>query len=215
MLVEIWSDVMCPFCYIGKRRFEEALAKFPHKEEVEVQWKSFQLQPDAQYVPGKDLVTAIAEKKGISREQMENANNQIAKMGSDAGIMFNFADAKIANTFDAHRLVKLAGQYGKANEAEELLFSAFFTEGKVVSDPDVLKGVAGSLEMDSNEIADALQGDNFKAQVIEDIQQAAEIGISGVPFFVFDRKYAVSGAQPISAFTQTLEAAYNELVKGR
>ncbi len=213
MKVEIWSDVMCPFCYVGKHRLEQAIALMPQRDKIEVEWRSYQLQPDAKYVPGKDLVTSIAELKGVPREQMAAANKHITQMGESMGLKFDFDNAKIANTYDALRLIKLAGKHGKANEAEESLFRAFFTEGKVVSDHRTLAAIGISLGLDKEEIDEMLISDNLADEVDADLAEAREIGIQGVPFFVLDRRFAVSGAQPVEAFTNALGQAYAEWEK--
>lgn len=210
MKVEIWSDVMCPFCYIGKERFEKALDQISQKEQVEVIWKSFQLQPNINYQPGKDAATIISELKGIPPEQMLKAHTNMEAMAKDLGVTMNFKEVKLANTFDALRLVKLADKYGLANDAEDRLFKAHFAEGKVVSDHDVLIDLSAEIGLNKEEAMRMLSTNTYANEVDADVEEARQIGISGVPFFVFDRKYAVSGAQPIEAFVETIQASLNE-----
>lgn len=210
MKIEIWSDVMCPFCYIGKRHFEKALENFPGKENVEVTWKSFQLSPDAERTPGKDIHDYLAERKGQSRAWAKEMNDNVTAMAARAGLKYDFDRAIVANSFDAHRFSHLAKKYGKQNEAEEKLFAAYFTEGKDMSDAETLIEMGKSIGLDENEIRDMLNSEQYAADVEHDIEEAEQFGIRGVPFFVIDRKYAVSGAQPVEVFLQALEKAAAE-----
>jgi protein disulfide-isomerase len=213
MKIEIWSDVMCPFCYIGKQAFEKALDKLPQKDRVEVVWKSYQLQPDAVYEAGKDVITQDAQLKGMPREQLAVMARQIEVQAQQSGIGIDFANVKKANTFDAHRLIHLAGEYQLAGKAEEVLFKAYFDEGKLISDHQVLLDLAESIGLDRKEAELVLRSGAYSAEVRHDIQEAAELGVSGVPFFVFNRKYAISGAQAESAFVQSLQSSFTEWEK--
>jgi predicted DsbA family dithiol-disulfide isomerase len=186
MKVEIWSDVMCPFCYIGKRKFETAMSKFSDAAGIELEWKSFQLDPTIESGHGKDLYQYLSERKGIPYEQAVQMNAQVASMAADAGITFNPASAVVANSFDAHRLIHLAKQNGLGDEA-----------GKEIG-------------LDETSVKETLAGNAFTAEVNKDINEAQTLGIRGVPFFVFDRKYAVSGAQAPETFLEVLDKSFAE-----
>jgi len=210
MKVEIWSDVMCPFCYIGKRRFENALQELPFKDEIEVEWKSFQLNPDLQYQPGRNIHQYLAEHKGFSIEKAKELNNYVTDMAAQEGLTYDFEKAVVANSFDAHRFAHLAKQNGLGDEAEEALFNAYFTEGKNIADHDTLADLGEAIGLDKAEIHHTLAGNKFAINVQQDIAQAQQLGIRGVPFFVMDNKYGVSGAQAVPTFLQTIEKAYTE-----
>jgi predicted DsbA family dithiol-disulfide isomerase len=211
MKVEIWSDVVCPFCYIGKRKFENALKDFNHKDKVEVEWKSFQLDPESKYVPGKSIHERLASKYGRSLEWAKEMNANMTSNGKEVGLEYNFDIAKPANTFDAHRLIHLASNHGKQDEAEEALFAAYFTEGKNISDLDTLVEIGTKkLGLDETEIRQMLTGMELTDEVRKDEYEAQVLGVKGVPFFVINRKYAVSGAQPTEVFKEVLEKVWEE-----
>ncbi|MDH6253804.1 putative DsbA family dithiol-disulfide isomerase [Chryseobacterium sp. H1D6B] len=212
MKIEIWSDVMCPFCYIGKNNFEEALEKLPFKGEVEVEWKSFQLDPTLDVSETKNTLEYFKEKKGFPAEQASQMIGQVAQMGKGAGIDFNFEKALITNTFKAHKLLHLAKKHNKSSEMEEALFKAHFINGANVGDTAFLVSLADSLGIDKQEAEQALTSDQYDNEVKQDIQQAGSNGITGVPFFVLNGKYAVSGAQPVEVFENALQQTYNETV---
>ncbi len=212
MKIEIWSDVMCPFCYIGKNNFEQALEKLPFKNEVEVEWKSFQLDPTLDPLQPQNTIEYFKEKKGLPADQTSQMIGQVAQMGKGAGIDFNFEKALIINTFSAHKLLHLAKKHGKANEMEEALFIAHFIDGKNVGDLEELISLAEKSGIDQEEARQALTSDQFDNEVNQDIQEAKNNGISGVPFFILNGKYAVSGAQPIEVFADALQQAYKETV---
>lgn len=210
MKVEIWSDIMCPFCYIGKRKFEAALAQFRDKDKVELEWKSYQLSPDVITNPEKNIHQYLAEHKGISLEQATAMNTQVAAMAKQAGLDYHFDNAIPANTLKAHQFAHFAKQYGKQNEAEEILFRSYFTDGKNIDDLNTLLQLGNEIGLDTTELKTALEKGSFENEVQADIDEAYQIGVRGVPFFVFNRKYAVSGAQNTSTFLQTLETAFGE-----
>jgi predicted DsbA family dithiol-disulfide isomerase len=210
MRVEIWSDVMCPFCYIGKRRFEKALALFPYKDAVVVEWKSFQLDPSIQSEPGKTINQYLAERKGWSLEQARQINSQVTETAATLGLHYDFDKAIVANSFDAHRFAHLAAGHGLGDAAEEALFRAYFTEGRDVSDHNILAQLGLEIGLDIAEVKQALEGNDYAADVRKDISEAESLGARGVPFFVLDRKYAVSGAQPEDTFARALEQAFAE-----
>jgi protein disulfide-isomerase len=208
MTVEIWSDVMCPFCYIGKRHFEAALEQFPHKNDVDIVWKSFQLDPEMTSQPGKDVYEYLAERKGLSYDQSREMHENVVAMAKRAGLTYNFDKAVIANSFDAHRLVQFAKTRGLGDAAEEALFQAYFTDGKDVADHQTLADLAEKIGLNRQEAQTVLTSGAFADAVENDILEAQRLGLRGVPFFVMDRKYGVSGAQPAEAFLQTLNKAY-------
>ncbi|MFA6438874.1 MAG: DsbA family oxidoreductase [Bacteriovoracaceae bacterium] len=210
MKVEIWSDVMCPFCYIGKRRFEEALQEFSGKESVTVEWKSFQLNPETKTDPSKNINQYLAEHKGISVGQAQQMNDRVTEMAREVGLRYNFSKAIVANSFDAHRLSHFAKKHGKQDAVEERLFEAYFTEGKNTADLNTLVQIAVECGLDASETRTVLSGNDFTDAVKLDIYEAQQVGVRGVPFFVFNNKYAVSGAQPSRLFLQMLNKIAEE-----
>ena len=208
--VQIWSDIMCPFCYIGKRRIEEALQNFEHKENVEIEWKSYQL--DASFVasPEDNMVEHLAEKYRKESDWAQNMLDNMTENAKAAGLDFHFEKAVLANSFNAHRLLHLAKKYNLANDLEELLFKAYLTEGKNVNDLDTLSKLGIEVGLDAEAIAQVLNSDTYGAEVQQDQEEANAIGVQGVPFFVLDNKYAISGAQPATAFLETLEKVWQE-----
>jgi len=210
MKIEIWSDVMCPFCYIGKHNFEEALEKLPFKNDVEVEWKSFQLDPTLNPSETKTTLEYFKEKKGIPEAQASQMVSQVTQMGQMAGIDFNFEKALITNTFPAHRLIHLAKKHNLSSEVEEALFEAHFIDGENVGSVDLLVSIAEKLGIDKEEAQKVLGSDTLDQEVNQDIADAQNNGITGVPFFVLNGKYAVSGAQPVETFVNALQQTYNE-----
>lgn len=213
MKIEIWSDVMCPFCYIGKKNFEQALDKLPFKNEVEVEWKSFQLDPTLNLGETKTTAEYFREKKGFPEEQAKQMTAQVVQMGKASGIDFNFEKALITNTFPAHKLLHLAKKHNKASEMEEELFKAHFLNGENVGDKEVLSSLAQKLGIDREETLQTLNSDEFDNDVNHDISEGRNNGVSGVPFFILNGKYAVSGAQPTELFVEALTQTYNETVQ--
>ncbi|NUN99473.1 MAG: DsbA family oxidoreductase [Saprospiraceae bacterium] len=214
MKVEIWSDVMCPFCYIGKRRLEAALEQFPHRDQVEVVWKSFQLDPGLKTDPGKSVKQSLAEKKGWSPEQTEQSMAYVVNMAREVGLTYHFDKAVVANSFDAHRFSHLAKKYGKQDEAEERLFAAYFVEGKNTADHETLIQLGTEIGLDPGEVARVLSVNDYAEDVQTDIYESRQVGVSGVPFFVFEDKYTVSGAQRSALFLQVLEKVWEETNSG-
>ena len=204
MKVEIWSDVMCPFCYIGKRKFERALEQFPGKDRVEIEWKSFQLNPDMKTDPSKSINDYLAEHKGITVEQAKQMNDRVAGMAREVGLQYDFDNAVVANSFDAHRLSHFAKKQGRQDAIEERLFKAYFTEGMNTADHETLVQLAAEAGLNADETRIMLEGNEFADAVNNDIYEANQVGARGVPFFVFDNTYAVSGAQPSELFLQVL-----------
>lgn len=214
MKVEIWSDVMCPFCYIGKRRFEAALADFDGRDQVEIEWKSFQLNPDLKTDPSISIHDYLAQIKGWDASYARDMNNQVTAMAAEVGLQYDMDRAVVANSFDAHRFAHLAKKHGKGPEAEEALFKAYFTEGKNIADHDTLADLGASIGLDAEEIRNTLNTDTYAQDVHQDIYEAQQIGVRGVPFFVLDNKYAVSGAQSSLVFLSALEKALGEWKQG-
>ena len=213
MKVEIWSDIMCPFCYIGKRRFENALQGFPGIKDVEVVWKSFQLDPDMKTDPGKSINEYLADKKGWTIDYAKEMSALVTNMAKEVGLHFDFEKAVVANSFDAQRLIQLAKANGKANEMEERLFKAYFTEGKNIADRITLISLGTDIGLISETIKNVLDSDEYADKVEQDIYEAQQIGVRGVPYFVFNDRYAVSGAQASETFEGALTKAYGEWEK--
>jgi predicted DsbA family dithiol-disulfide isomerase len=210
MKVEIWSDVMCPFCYIGKRRFEDALSRFPQKDKIEVVWKSFQLNPDMVTDPSKNITEYLAESKGWSLEQTRQIQQNVVNMAKEVGLHYNFDKAVMANSFKAHRFIQFAKSKQKGDAAEEQLFKAYFIDGKNTDDQETLISLGVEIDLDAAEIKSVMESDAFTSEVKMDIYEAQQIGVRGVPYFVFDDKYAVSGAQPADTFLGALNQSFAE-----
>ncbi len=211
MKVEIWSDVMCPFCYIGKRKFEAALKQFDHREEVAIEWKSFQLDPSIVTDASKTIHEFLAERKGFSLEQAKQMNERVTKLAEKVGLEYRFDKAVVANSFDAHRFSHLAKQFKLQDEAEEALFKAYFTDGKNTADADTLCQIGENIGIYKEKVKTMLDSEQYIQEVNEDIEVARMIGVTGVPFFVFDRKYAISGAQESETFLELMNKVQLEL----
>ena len=210
MKVEIWSDVVCPFCYIGKRRFEKALESFEAKDKVEIEWRSFQLDPDLEYVPGQSVHEYLGKRKGTSAADGKKMNDAMTAMAKEVGLEYNFDKAIINNTFNAHRLLHYAKEKGLQSEMKERLFRAYYTEGKNIGDTDTLAQLGEEVGLQAEEIRTVLQSDKYAQDVVQDQYKAQQLGIQGVPFYVFNNKYGVSGAQPSEIFAQVLEKVWEE-----
>jgi protein disulfide-isomerase len=211
MKVEVWSDIMCPFCYIGKRNYEAALKEFGGRVNVEIIWKSFQLDPEIPEYSGKkvNVYDYLAERKGISREQSEKMHQHVIQLAKNAGLEYNFGKAVVANSFKAHRVIQLAKTKGLGNKAEERLFHAYFTEGRDFGSPEVLTELGRDIGLTQAEVSEALTNQDYAARVEQDIQEGQDLGLNGVPFFVFNRQYAVAGAQAPRVILQTLEKSFS------
>ena len=210
MIVEIWSDFACPFCYIGKTHYEKALAQFTHRDRIQTIVRIFELSPNEDSSKHVRTVDAVAKKYGISIEQMQAMNQQIVGQAKQAGLTFKFDDMVTVNTFDCHRVTLYAQTQGKGQHFTSELFKSYFTDNTIISDRTVLIEVAVKVGLDKAEVEKVLESDQFALEVRQDEQQAAQLNVSGVPFFVFDRKYAVSGAQPEHVFLDVLEQAWRE-----
>jgi predicted DsbA family dithiol-disulfide isomerase len=210
MKVEIWSDVVCPWCYIGKRRFEAALDRFAHADEVEVTWRSFELNPSAPAVVEGDLVGRLAAKYGVTREKAEAMNERVTRIADDEGVTFRLDIARPGRTFDAHRVIHLAADRGVQDAVKEQLLAAYQCQGEPIGDHEVLVRAAVAGGLDEAEVRAVLADSQYEDEVRNDEREAEQIGVGGVPFFVFDRRYAVSGAQPPDVLLDALERAWSE-----
>ncbi|NOV04327.1 DsbA family oxidoreductase [Paenibacillus planticolens] len=211
MQVEVWSDFACPFCYIGKRKFEAALEQFPNKNEVEVIYRSFELDPNAPKDVDYDVHDMLASKYGMSREQAKGMNDQMVGQAQSVGLTYHFDTMVVTNTFDAHRLTQFAAKHNKMHEMTERLLKAYFTESKHIGDHETLAELAAEVGLDKNEVAAMLAGDDYTKEVRSDEQTASQLGARGVPFFVIDRKYGISGAQSSEVFLQAVQKAWEEV----
>jgi len=210
MKVDIWSDVRCPFCYIGKRKFEMALAQFPEKDKVEVEWHSFELDPGFKTNTTLNAYDYLAERKGQSRAWSVQMHDNITQTAKEVGLTYHFDEAVLANSFNAHRLIQFAKTRGQGDAAKEAVLEAYFTDGKNIDDVATLVEIGASLGLGKTATSSMLASDAFTKEVRDDEARAAEIGINGVPFFVLDNKYAVSGAQAPEVFLGALQQAWAE-----
>ncbi|OWP65017.1 disulfide bond formation protein DsbA [Hymenobacter amundsenii] len=210
MKIEIWSDILCPFCYIGKRRLESALSTFGHADQVQVHWRSFELDPQADPTPGENQYVCLARKYGNTEEWARQMSANMTQMAAEEGLAFDFDKLVPANSLDAHRLVHLAARHGRQDAAKERLFKAYLEEGLDINDPTVLTRLGADLDLPAAEVTALLASREFEQQVRQDEYEAQQIGVRGVPYFVFDDKYAVSGAQPTALFQEVLEKAWSE-----
>ena len=211
MKIEVWSDYVCPFCYIGKRRLEEALTQFPNSDLVEVEYKSYELDPNAPKDSDKSIHESLAQKYGMSIDEAKQANENVTKQAATVGLTYNFDDMKPTNTFDAHRLTKFAKAFGKDRELTEKLLAGYFTESKNLGDDESLATIAESVGIDRQDALKVLHDKNAYANDVRiDQGVAKQYGISGVPFFVINQKYAISGAQPTETFLNALEKVWQE-----
>jgi predicted DsbA family dithiol-disulfide isomerase len=206
--VEIWSDIACPWCYVGKRRFEAALAGYEHRDDVTVTWRSFELDPGAPADRGVSGAEHLAAKYGMGVEQAQARQSQLAALAADDGLDLRFDRVRGGNTFDAHRIVHLAEAHGVQDSMEERLMRAYLTEGELMSDPTTLARLAAEVGLPAGEVDELLAGDGFAAEVRDDERTGAALGITGVPFFVVDRAFGASGAQPPEVLRALLERAW-------
>lgn len=208
MRVEIWSDIVCPWCYIGKRRFEKGLEAFSHRDDVEVVWRSYQLDPSGTNEHGESVDAMLARRKGISIERARQMNEHVSAIAAEDGLEYRLENAQWGNTLDAHRITHLAKRHGLQGEAEERLMRAYFTEALPIADHETLVSLASEIGIDPNEALAMLAGDELADDVGSDVRRGAMFGIQGVPYFVIDERYGVSGAQPPEVFTDVLEQAW-------
>lgn len=210
--IDVWSDVACPWCYVGKRRLETALHEFPHADEVEVVWRAFELDPGAppERDPKVSHAERLAKKYGMSVEQAQKSSERLKGVARGEGLRFDFDHIRSGNMFDAHRLIHLGKERGRQDAVKERFLKAYLEEGALMSDHATLSRLAVEAGLDEREVADVLSSDQFSDEVRGDEQQARELGITGVPCFVLDGRYAVSGAQPAQLLLSALTQAWSE-----
>lgn len=213
MLIEIWSDVVCPWCYIGKRRLERALESFEHREAVEVVWRSYQLDPAAPTEPTEPTSAMLARKYGQSAEGARQMQDRVEAVAAEEGLVYRLSETLHLNTVDAHRLIHLGHEQGGAElqgKVKEALLDAYFVRARNLADHAVLREVGVEAGLDPARVDEVLAGSEFNDDVWADAERARQYGATGVPFFVVDQKYGVSGAQPVEVFTQVLDRAWSE-----
>jgi predicted DsbA family dithiol-disulfide isomerase len=211
MKIDVWMDFICPFCYMGKHHLEQALAQFPYKDKVEIEYKSFELDPDQPLYSGKNIYQLLADKYKMSIEEAISANERIGKQATKVGLNFYFDEMKPTNTFDAHRLAKYAKTVNKEKQLTEKIFHGYFTEAKLISDHGTLTEIAVAEGLDRNTVNAVLEDSSrYANEVRSDEALARKYGITGVPFFLINEKYAVSGAQPIEVILDALQKAWKK-----
>lgn len=210
MKIEIWSDVMCPFCYIGKRNFETALEQFDNNQHIEVVWKSFLLDPSIPEVAEDSYHDYLVKRKNMSSSQVKGMLDNVSQAAKDVGLEYNFDKAVMVNSQNAHKLIQFAKTKGLGDQMEERLFKAFFTEGKSIADKNTLVQLGSEIGLNEADITSVFSDNTYVNLINKDIQEGQQLGVQGVPFFVLDRKYGVSGAQPPQAFLENLEVAFSE-----
>ena len=210
MKIEVWSDYVCPFCYIGKRQLEKAIKDTGYENQIEVEYKSFLLDPTTPVDANDSVYSSLAKKYNISVEQAKNMTKGVAERAKEVGLEYDFDHMKEANTIAAHRLAKWAATKQKGEEFSERVLQAYFLEGKAIGQQDVLLNLVEELGLDKKEAQQILNSNQFKEEMDRDIYEAQQIGVRGVPFFVINNKYGISGAQPQNLFEQTIEKAASE-----
>lgn len=210
MKIEVWSDYVCPFCYIGKRHLEEAIKEAGLQDKVEVVYKAYELDPNAPAVSDKKMDTVLVEKYNMSLDEARRMTDNIAEQAKSVNLAYDFEKMTRANTFQAHRLAKFAEEEGLGEEMAERLLRAYFVEGEKIGTFETLLALAEEVGLSTERTQEMLHSEQFNDAVKKDIQEAGQIGVQGVPFFVIDRKYALSGAQPVATFVDALQKAVAE-----
>lgn len=210
MKIEIWSDIACPWCYIGKRRFEQALDQFPHRDALDIVWRSFELDPTAPARQTIPTVELLATKYRMSAEKAQTMMDNMTATGAIDGLEFRFDRSISGNTFDAHRLIHFAATVGQRAGMIERLFAAYFTEGEAMGDHDTLVRLARDIGLDANAVRDMLSSTAHAIDVRSDEARAQQFGVTGVPFFAINERYGISGAQPAAAIVEALTKAWKE-----
>ena len=208
MKIRIWSDIVCPWCYIGKRRFEHALDAFPHRDQIQVEHHSFQLNPAAERGVTGSRTEMLRQKYRLSDDQIATMDERMERLAAEEGLAYNLAATATGNTLDAHRLVQAAKAHGLGDAMVERLYRAYFTEGRSIFDAESLAALAAEAGLDAAEARRVLASDDYAAAVAQDAREAADLGATGVPFFVIDGRYGVSGAEASDVFTQALTQAW-------
>jgi predicted DsbA family dithiol-disulfide isomerase len=209
MKIEIWSDVVCPWCYVGKRNLEAALSAFPHADQVTVEWRSFELDPTTPKRVELSMDEVLERKYGMSRDQATAANRQMTELAATVGLEYHLDQVQIGNTFDAHRLIHLAAHEGLGGAMKERLLHAYFTEGRAISDPATLVELAAQVGLDGDRVAQVLASDEYADEVRADEQRAVDLGSTGVPFFVLDGRFGIPGAQPPDVLLRMLHRVWD------
>ena len=209
MKIEIWSDVVCPWCYVGKRNLEAALAEFPHADQVEVEWRSFELDPNTPTRVGLSMDEVLERKYGMTPAQATDANRKMTELAASVGLEYHLDRVQIGNTFDAHRVIHLAAHEGLGGAMKERLLRAYFTEGRAISDPATLTGLAVEVGLDQGRVAEVLSSGEYADEVRADEARAVELGSTGVPFFVLDGRFGVPGAQPSDVLLRLLHRVWD------
>jgi len=210
MKITIWSDFMCPFCYIGETHLYKALEQFEHADQVEIEYKSFLLSPEAAHNPNKDYYETFAEMKGVSTDEARQMFQKVVNMAENAGITIDYDTAKFSSTIPAHHAFQYAKEEGKGNDFFKRFYRAHFAEGELLSDLDTIGSLSEEVGLNKEAALLSTQDKNYTDKVNQDIQEARQVGVQGVPFYVFNNKYAVSGAQPVEQFQQVLEQVWQE-----
>jgi predicted DsbA family dithiol-disulfide isomerase len=209
MKVEIWSDIVCPWCYIGKRRWEAGLGQFAHRDQVEVVWRSFELNPNAEHHAGERLTDTLAQKFGMTPAQVEALHEKMTALAAEEGLEYHLDQAQPGNTFDAHRLLHLAAHHHLQGALKERLMRAYFTEGLPIGDRDSLLDLGTTVGLDADDVRGVLETDAFSDEVRADERRASLFGVQGVPFFAIDERYGISGAQAAAHIAAVLEHAWS------
>ena len=208
MIIDVWSDVVCPWCFIGKRRLEKALSEFAHRDDVIIRHRAFQLQPDAkEVVPTRQH---LADKYKVSPEQVKEMQSNVCAVADGEGLCYNLDNTLSGNTFDAHRVLLYAATIGKQDQLLEAMYSSYFEKSLPLFSHQDICAVAESVGISPVDVMNILESDQFTNEVLADRDLASQLGATGVPFFVVDMKYGISGAQPLEAFVETIKAAWNE-----
>lgn len=215
MKLEIWSDVVCPWCYIGKRRLEAALSEFTHKKEVIIEWKSYQLDPEMETDINVSIYDYLSDRKGIPYDQAEAMGHNVSAVAHDMGLDYNLDKTIPVNTLQAHEVLHFAKDHNLQNETKERLLKAYFIEGQNLDDRSTLLKLAQEVKLDREQLLDSLEKKDYASAVQEDIKVAREFGVRGVPFLVFNRKFGISGAQTKEEFLKTLNESYADWKKNQ
>ncbi|MER1986299.1 MAG: DsbA family oxidoreductase [Solibacillus sp.] len=210
MKIEVWSDYVCPFCYIGKRQLEQVIAASGYEGQIDVQFKSYLLDPTTPVDTESSVREELQRKYNLSAQDAKNMTENVTARAQEVGLTYNFDDMKSANTVAAHRLTKWAEKKGVGAAFNERLLNAYFLEGAAIGKADVLVTLAKEVGLDEKEALQVFHSTNYAAEVEQDIHEAQQLGVRGVPFFVLDNKYGISGAQPKEIFEQTIEKAATE-----
>lgn len=215
MKITIWSDFVCPFCFIGESHLKQALENFEHADQVEIEYKSFLLMPDVEYTPDQNYAQSLVDTKGMPLEQAQAMLEQVENSAKQSGVDIHFDKAKLAGTYDAHRVFQYAKEQGKGNEFFHRLYVAHFTEGEVIDDIDAIVRLSEEVGLDGTEVRKVVENKAHTDKVTEDISESRAVGVQGVPFMVFDNKYSVSGAQPVDSFRQVLDQVWEKEHAGK